>query len=340
MTDIENNEQLEEVVEKVVETPEESSNELDGLGLHLNDEEFEKEFSKLESKNYKKELEKPEEKIEEVTEVVDNSSGTDYKSFYEAVTSKFKANGMDMSITDPSEIIGLMQQGLNYTKKSQELSVAKRFYSTLREAGINEDDLSLLIDVHKKNPEAIAKLVNESGVNLYDVDDDAVSKYKPSTSVPTEAKLVLQDTLDSLKSHEKYEQTISTVLEWDADSQFEISNKDPNFLPELANHISNGLYDHVQGMLLRERAKGVNSPIRGMNDYQGYRYIVDYIAEYQRQQANAQSPAKPKAAANSEQRRLAAPSKGKAANTNVSGNLKNMYQMSDADFEKEFAKLG
>ena len=45
----------------------------------------------------------------------------DYKSAFEKVTRPFKANGIDMQVKDPEDIIRLMKMGDNYQKKMGQL---------------------------------------------------------------------------------------------------------------------------------------------------------------------------------------------------------------------------
>lgn len=181
----------------------------------------------------------------------------DYEEFYKKVTANFKANGVDMAITDPSEIVKFMQMGLNYTKKMQELAEPRRIYKMLQDAKIADSStLSYLIDLYQQNPDAIAKLVKESGFDSYSVEDDKVANYQPTDKSPAPAVIVLNDVLEELKSSQFYSKVIDIAgSQWDLESRTFIS-QNPEYLRQLENHVSTGAYDQIQTIMNVERAKG------------------------------------------------------------------------------------
>ena len=94
------------------------------------------------------------------------SEKTDYEAFYKEVMTPFKANGKLIELRNPAEAVQLMQMGANYTRKMQAIQQHRKVLTMLENNGLlDEGKLSFLIDIEKKNPDAIQKLVKESGID-------------------------------------------------------------------------------------------------------------------------------------------------------------------------------
>ena len=61
----------------------------------------------------------PEQEVQVNTENTDK----DYEAFYKVITAPFKANGKEVQLTDPNDVIRLAQQGINYSKKMEQLKL-------------------------------------------------------------------------------------------------------------------------------------------------------------------------------------------------------------------------
>ena len=74
-----------------------------------------------------------------------------------------------------------MQMGANYNKKMAALKPNLKLLKLLENNGLlSEEKLSFLIDLDKKNPDAITKLVKDSGLDPLEM-DVSKSDYKPNT---------------------------------------------------------------------------------------------------------------------------------------------------------------
>ena len=88
------------------------------------------------------------------------------KAFFDAVTSEFNANGKSYKIDNAEDVKKLMQMGLNYHQKMAAMKPNLKIVRALQDAGITSvDQLGHLLDLHAKKPEAIAKLVQDSGLD-------------------------------------------------------------------------------------------------------------------------------------------------------------------------------
>lgn len=180
-----------------------------------------------------------------------------HTAFFNVVTAPFKANGVEMQITDPAEAVRFMQMGLNYTKKMQDLAEPRRIYKMLNDAGVaNTETLSYLIDLHQKNPDAIAKLVKDSEFDVYSVEDDKVDNYVPSDKAPKANAIALGDIMEELQETPEGVQVIQIAGKlWDNSSRaFIVQN--PAYLKQLEEHVISGVYAQIQQIMTTEKAKG------------------------------------------------------------------------------------
>lgn len=269
-------------------------------------------------------------------------SEADAQSFYEQVTAKFKANGVELSISEPTEVVKLMQMGLNYTKKMQELAEPRRLHKMLVNGGIaDEGSLAYLIDLHNKKPEAIAKLVRDSGIDLYGVADEAVAQYSPESRAPQASTIVLDDVLLELSDDPHYAKVITLVGEqWDEASRGMIV-ENPSILKNLVHHMHTGVYDQIDSIMQVEVAKG---NFVGVPKYDAFVQIGNYLNSQgllvgQQKQPQRQKPlntgnAQTQANEAEMRRRRAAATNTARSSTSVTGQGVNYLAMSDAEIAK------
>lgn len=265
------------------------------------------------------------------------SDEINYKEFYERVTKPFKANGREIVVTNPDDLITLAQKGTDYVKKMTELKPLKRINKLLQDNGIAEDDLTYLIDLKAKKPEAIAKLLKDSEVDLYQFDVEQGNDYKPVAPTYNEVNEELTNVLDDLeKNSSTFKQTIAVIgQQWDEHSRNFIA-QNPNLVRIIDAQIANGAFAKIDTIMQYERAVG---RLDGMTDLEAYVAIEKQLAAKQtvppvvtQQQ---QQPSKPSTV---DARRQAAPPRQTKTDTPP---LKiNSPALSDADFLKELAKAG
>lgn len=212
-----------------------------------------------------------EEKKEEVVE----TPQIDYKAEYERLTQPFKANGKEIKVSSVEDAVELMQMGANYSKKMAALKPHLKLIKMLDKHGLmDESKLSYLIDLNGKNPEAIAKLVKDSGIDPMEMDENKADEYKPTSYKVDDREIELDNVLESIKDSPTYQRTISVVSnDWDKVSKEVIANT-PQILSVLNAHMESGIYDIIQGELENERTFG---RLQGLSDIEAYRYVGDRI---------------------------------------------------------------
>lgn len=217
----------------------------------------------------------------------------DYKAFYEKVTASFKANGREISLTDPDDIVNLMQRGAGFAKKMATLKPSMRVLRTLENHGITEQDLGFLIDLHKKNPEAINKLIKESGVDVYSLDTEQADKYKPQAQLATDHEVDLDSVVKDLSvTSPTFDKTLDVVVnQWDPQSRSTVASN-PQLLRLLDGHMQQGYFDMIMGEV--ERLRIIGGHIDGLSDFDAYAKVGDMLnarGAFNKQQTQPQAQA-------------------------------------------------
>jgi hypothetical protein len=190
------------------------------------------------------------------------------EDFQKAILAPFKANGREMQVQSAEEAITLMQQGANYNKKMAGLKPHLALVKQLEQNGLLSDEkIGFLIDLSKKNPEAIGKLIKDSGIDPLDLDTAKVDGYKPNTYAISDAQMDFDTVLDDLKNDEHFKPVIHDVAnEWDVASQKIIADR-PDVLRLLTSHKEMGVYDAITTEVERRKALG---QLRGTPTLQAY----------------------------------------------------------------------
>lgn len=184
-----------------------------------------------------------------------NENAPDYKALYEQIVGKpFKANGRDLTIKSAEEAVKLMQMGANYHEKMAALKPVRRVAQMLQQANVmDEQTIGFLLDLHNKKPEAIAKLVKESGIDLYEFDVAQAENYQTSYQAPTEAQMQLNDTLETLVTQPGFTEMFNGIAQsWDDTSQKFIT-ENPAILGVLQEMNARGEYQQIMDEVSRRR---------------------------------------------------------------------------------------
>lgn len=264
----------------------------------------------------------------------------DYKAEYEKILAPFKANGKEIKLTSADEAIKLMQMGANYTKKLQALQPNLKLLKMLENNGLlDEGKLSYLIDIEKKDPRAIQKLVKDSGIDPLDLDTTADPAYKPGNHRVSDEEMRFATALEEASADPVGKAMIVHIdREWDKPSK-ELLWKDPAILKVITDQKANGLYDQIATEVERQKLLG-NLPAEP--------FIGSYmrVGQMMTQQGLLRSPqpaqnarpvvdtravSKTPAPANNDRAKAASPTR--TAPRKVAQEF-NPLSMSDEDFEK------
>lgn len=199
----------------------------------------------------------------------------DYKAEYEKLFAPFKANGKEIAISNADDAISLMQMGANYNKKMAALKPNLKLLKLLENNNLlNEEKIGYLIDLEKKNPDAINKLIKDSGLDPMDLDTEKASGYKPNTYTVDDREMELDTVLDEIQGTPSYNRTLDIVsTKWDGPSKQVIASS-PQVLRVINDHVQSGIYDTITKEVERERMFG---RLNGLSDIDAYKQVGDAI---------------------------------------------------------------
>lgn len=200
----------------------------------------------------------------------------DYKAMYEQIIAPFKANGKTITLKDPAEVVQLMQMGANYTRKMQELQPHRKMLMMLQSNDLNEEKLSYLIDLDKKNPEAIKKLLKDSGIDPLDIDTTIDSGYKPGVHQLTDNEVTFRSTLDDLSQTQEGKDTIVEVNTRFDEASKEAIWKQPTIMAVIHEQRESGVYAMITEEMDRQITLGtipVNTPF-----LEAYKMVGDQMS--------------------------------------------------------------
>lgn len=266
----------------------------------------------------------------------------DPQAFYDAIVGKpFKANGREITVQTPEEVIQLMQMGANYHEKMAALKPSRRIMKMLENENLmDEQQLGFLIDLHKKDPKAIAKLVQDSGIDLMEFDVEQGAGYKSQHQAPPEVQIELADTVQELQHNPGFKEVLTHVTTvWDAQSQDMIANN-PGLLRVLDAQKASGNFDIIANEVQRLRTFG---QLNGMTSLQAHAAVENQLmqqgklnipASQPTTTPNVEVPAKaaPKKETVNAKKAAASPRQTTQSKPVIKG--ENLFSLSDEEFAK------
>ena len=346
----EEEEETGQTVSEEEEEPEENQNQDDPFGDGDENEE-ESENEETSEEGFEEEADASEsseddsESEENETDLLDSAK---YKEAYEKIFAPFKANGHEIKVDNPDDVIRLMQMGANYNQKMATLKPGLKTLKLLERHNLmDESKLSLLIDASKGDKDAITKLIKDNQLDVYNLDLEGETDYKPKVQPISEKEYALSEVMDSLKIDPNYEKTLTVVTkEWDKDSRRIIVNE-PHLIKTINQHIASGIYDIVQAEVVKQKALG---NLEGVSDIVAYKQVgdaldgqgaFDHLAGTSPEKSEMRQPlareAKPtKKSAINPKKKAVSPTKQRASATGKTNADFNPLEMSDEEFEKQF----
>jgi hypothetical protein len=188
----------------------------------------------------------------------------------------FKANGKMIELKSPEEAIQLMQMGANYTRKMQDIQPHRKMLLMLENNGLlDESKISFLIDLQNKNPDAIKKLVRDSGLDPHEMDTTEESQYRPGNHQVADAEVTFRSVLDDVGASDTGKETLRIInTDWDAQSK-EFLWTNPTVMKTIDEQRSNGIYAKITDEIGRMKALGQIGP--EVPFLQAYTFVGDKL---------------------------------------------------------------
>lgn len=193
----------------------------------------------------------------EVKPEEDAEKAFDYKAAYQQIMGPIKANGREIQLNSPEEAVRLIQQGANYTKKMQALAPNLKLMRMLENQGLlDENKLSFLIDLDRKDPQAITKLLKDSQIDPLDLDLSQEPAYKPGNHQVSDQEMAFHTTLEDVTSTPTGAETVALInSQWDQSSK-EAIFKEPQIMKVINDHRASGIYAKIANEVERQRMLG------------------------------------------------------------------------------------
>lgn len=200
----------------------------------------------------------------------------DYEAFFKQVMTPFKANGRMIELKTPEEAIRLMQMGAGYGRKIQDLQPHLKVLRMLEKNELlDEGKLSFLIDINQKNPDAIKKIIKDSGIDPLDLNIGDNVSYSPNNHAVSDQEVAFTQALKDLQDAETGQETLRTINQtWDKESK-SLLWEQPQILQVIQTQRENGLYDQIAAEVDRQKLLGTipaNTPF-----LQAYKAAGDHL---------------------------------------------------------------
>ena len=212
-----------------------------------------------------------------------------YKEAYDFIMQPFKAAGKEFQLRDFHEARGLMQQGIDYTKKQQQLKPRLMEMRALENNGMLGENLNYAIDLFQGKPEAVAKLIRDRKIDINSLQTgeardewgnptgEVKDDYIPTNHKLSEAQYELENTVQELKQSPNYDK-ISKYLYGIDDASGRQYFSNPKDLKILQKMVDAGYHDEIVNEI--DYLRAVNNPsVAGLNDYDAYNKIGKAILE-------------------------------------------------------------
>lgn len=170
---------------------------------------------------------------------------------------KIKANGKEFEMT-LDELKQTASKGMDYLKKTTALKPYRTMIAAMQENKVSPEDINLLIDLKKGNKEAIAKLIKENEVDVYDLPE--ANDYRPREYRQSEAALDVKEVLSTISKDAEFSRTSEIYAAFDEQTKAFL-NEDPSRIVGLHNDIKTGVFDKVLPLAEKKAMiDGYNAP--------------------------------------------------------------------------------
>lgn len=189
--------------------------------------------------------------------------------FFEKVSAPFKADGRDMQVRTPEDIIRLMQMGVNYSRRMSEMKPLRAQDQMLKANGLNDPEkLNFLIDLSKGDKGAIKKLLQDHKIDPVDIDTTAEDKPYQANNYQGDPKdLAFDDAIKETLAADGGRELISDInRDWDPVSK-EALRDQPTIFQNILAQKRSGVYSKIKTELDYQRTMGFLTSVPFLQAY-------------------------------------------------------------------------
>jgi len=278
----------------------------------------------------------------------ESTEDVNYESEFNKVMAPFKAAKREIKPKSIDDARRLMQMGVDYSRKMEAMKPYQRVLKTLEKNGLLDiEKVNFLIDLDKKNPDAVKKFLKDSEIDPMDLSLEDDTNYTPTDHTVGDAEVALDNVLDQIRDTETFDRTIDEITnQWDTASK-QVLMDNPGIIGVINDQIAAGIYDQIMDVVTNEKSFG---RLQGLSDLEAYRTVGDAIqkrggfkphpnaettsggnTDQGHSQDSGSGAADKKAAKLRSRKRAASPTKGSAS----AGKPKlDIMSMSDEEIEK------
>ena len=218
-----------------------------------------------------------------------NPPEINYEEAGKAVFAPFKANGKTMQIRSVDEAVRLMQMGVNYASKMQQINNYSKTGKLLEQNGLlDEGKLIKLIDASKGDKAAITSILKEANVDILDLDTNENQNYTPQTKPVSNQEMAFFSVVDEVTSTPQGKETIDHIEKnWDPVSKDKLFNQ-PDLLKIINDHRASGVFALITEEVEREKMLGMINP--NVPFIEQYEYVGKKLLAARQARVQAQAP--------------------------------------------------
>lgn len=178
----------------------------------------------------------------------------------EIIPMEIPANGMKVKATF-NELVEGFKKGMNYTQKMQEIKPHRKSISIMRDNGLSETDLNLLVEAKGGSKEALSKLLSDAKIDSFDLDTEAHKEYAPEDHGSAEPDLEMEQVRTAILSDTEYKDSVDNALQTMPDDMYGLVSTEAGNLDALYKDIREGVYQEVMPEVRKIQALyGTNEP--------------------------------------------------------------------------------
>ena len=196
-------------------------------------------------------------------------------------------DGTNIEIENDDELAKIAERSLSSSRKFDAHKDDISIIEGVRNEGLSNDDLYLLVEAKKGNKQAIAKLLKSTGSSMDDITeilDDEDKMKEVDNYIPNEYKVdqttmeirsIIKSAEQDTKSFPIFENLIST--EFDDQSKRELFTK-PDLMQFVADTVKSGAFEGMSSTYMKKKLLGGNTPT--LNSF------IDAFDEYTKEVAS------------------------------------------------------
>jgi len=244
-----------------------------------------------------------------------------------------RADGMDIPVKSLDEVYQMASMGYNYKKKMADIAPYRRAVSAMKEHGLTDTDIALLVDIKKGDKAAIAQVMKDGKVDPLEFDADE-HEYQSKVYGEDDTIAAIKEIESQISADPEYKTTVNVVNKlWDKESQRALRER-PELIKGLHEDIKQGIYEKIAPEAAR--LEFLDSGNKSKLEYyiQAAQLMAKQESEKQKILKDKQVKQEVKV---SQKRKAAATTKSKA--TREARKETDWVNMSDADYDKFYKEV-